>query len=263
MREKRYGQPPRPEDSYDDIADIARIVSLPDDAIHRDVDKIVLGAASPSVRTAIVCPPTISGLGRGPGNTRSMQVYALVEAALKAEGVVQVIGEGKAEWDHVHVGDLADVFVRLVEASRDEKLAGSEEVFGEKAYYFAEDGAFAWGDVSKCEFLPLSLPIWSFRAAPERTGECETSKLTWHIGVADELVKQGFAAKPTVTEVTAEQAIRDSGFVAGSWGLNSKSHANRARKFLNWKATRSGLKGLIPEIVASEAARLGIKPQAA
>lgn len=134
------------------------MVSLPDEAPHRNVDKIVLGAASPSVRTAIVCPPCISGVGRGAVNSRSIQVYALVEAAL-TKGEVPVVGEGRAEWDHVHVNDLADVFVRLVEASRDEKLASSGELFGEKAYYFAEDGAFVWGDVAKCESLSFHLPV--------------------------------------------------------------------------------------------------------
>lgn len=91
-------------------------------------------------------------------NTRSIQAYALVAAGLASGGVVPVAGDGRAEWDHVHVNDLADVFVRLVEASRDEGLAGSAEVFGERAYYFAEDGAFVWGDVSKCESLFLYLP---------------------------------------------------------------------------------------------------------
>lgn len=46
---------------------------------------------------------------------------------------------------------------------------------------------------------------------------------------------------------------------APTWGLNSQSSASRARKFLEWKPTHGGLKEAIPEAVASEAARLGIK----
>lgn len=77
MSEQRYGQPPYADDKYDDIADIEKVISLPDEAIHRNIDKIVLAASANSaggaVRTAIVGPPCISGAGRGPVNTRSIQ----------------------------------------------------------------------------------------------------------------------------------------------------------------------------------------------
>ena len=54
---------------YDDWENVAEVTSLPDEAWHRNVDKIVLGASrkTPSIKTAIVCPPTIYGPGRGPG----------------------------------------------------------------------------------------------------------------------------------------------------------------------------------------------------
>ncbi|CAN8101344.1 unnamed protein product [Discula destructiva] len=233
MRDQRYGQPPLADEAYNDLAGIDKILTLPDDALHRDVDKIVLAASSSSysaVKTAIVGPPCISGAGRGPVNTRSIQVYDLVRFALKRR-FVPVIGTGRTEWDHVHVADLADLFVRLVDAAQDETLAGDKEVFGEHGYYFCEDGAFAWGDVAK-----------------------------W---VADELVKQGFMAEPKVEVTTIEDAKKDGMFIASTWGQNSKGFAHRARKFLDWKPTRPGLKELIPEIVSLEAARLGIEPQAA
>lgn len=47
--------------------------------------------------------------------------------------------------------------------------------------------------------------------------------------------------------------------IAGSWGLNSKSHASRARKYLGWKPTSPSLKEAIPEIVTSEAKLWGKK----
>lgn len=75
-------------------------------------------------------------------------------------------------------------------------------------------------------------------------------------------MKQGFAAEPKLKNLTVEEAAKESGRIASTWGLNSKSHANRARKYLGWKPTRKGLKELIPEIVSSEAARSGIKPRA-
>lgn len=166
--EKRVGQPPLPDDKYDDITDLAKITSLPDEAIHRPVDKIVLAAAaspstptsssSSSVRTAIVGPPCIFGPGRGPANTRSMQVYDMVRFALR-DGFAPVVGTGLAEWDHVHVHDLSDLVVRLVAvaAQQDEdegglaSAAADPEVFGERAYYFCEAGSHRWGDVARCK----------------------------------------------------------------------------------------------------------------
>jgi len=59
---------------YDDWEHIKEVTSLPDNAAHRNVDKIFLEAGkneSGPVHTAIVCPPTIYGVGRGPGNKRS------------------------------------------------------------------------------------------------------------------------------------------------------------------------------------------------
>lgn len=162
--EKRVGQPPLPDDKYDDITDLAKITSLPDEAIHRPVDKIVLAAAaatspstptssSSSVRTAIIGPPCIFGPGRGPANTRSMQVYDMVRFALR-DGFAPVVGTGLAEWDHVHVHDLSDLVVRLVAvvARQDEAgLAADPEVFGERGYYFCEAGSHRWGDVARCK----------------------------------------------------------------------------------------------------------------
>ena len=76
------------------------------------------------------------------------------------------------------------------------------------------------------------------------------------------MVKQGFMAEPKV-EVTTLDNTRDQGLWSSvTWGINSKSFANRARKNLGWEPTRGGIEDAIAEIVASEAKRLGIKPQA-
>lgn len=70
-------------------------------------------------------------------------------------------------------------------------------------------------------------------------------------------------AEPKVEETTVEY-VNQSGFFGGAtWALNSKSFASRARQYLGWKPTKGGLKEIIPEAVSLEAARLGIKPQAA
>ncbi|KAI1089873.1 NAD(P)-binding protein [Rostrohypoxylon terebratum] len=145
---KRYGQAPLPEQKYHDIDDIDRILSLPDTAIHRDVDKIVLGANSPSVKTLIVGPPTIYGKGRGPLNTRSIQVPRLIEYTL-THGYAPIQAPGLTEWDNVHIHDLGDFFVLAVDAALDASKNSDPEIFGPKAYFFLESGVHRWADVSR------------------------------------------------------------------------------------------------------------------
>jgi hypothetical protein len=89
---KTYGEPPS-QPPYDDLENVAGLTSLPDSAFHRDIDKIVLESASDSVKTAIVCPPTIYGPGRGPVNKRSRQVYHLARITLKL-GKAPQVGRG-------------------------------------------------------------------------------------------------------------------------------------------------------------------------
>ncbi|KAI0882238.1 NAD(P)-binding protein [Annulohypoxylon maeteangense] len=145
---KRYGQAPLPEQKYHDIDDIDRIVSLPDTAIHRNIDKIVLGANSPSVKALIVGPPTIYGQGRGPLNTRSIQVPSLIERTIQ-DGYAPIQAPGLTEWDNVHIHDLGDFFVLAVDAALDPSKNSNPEIFGPKAYFFLENGVHRWADVSR------------------------------------------------------------------------------------------------------------------
>jgi hypothetical protein len=67
---------------WSDIDDIDAITSLPDGALHRNVDKIIQEAAAANgekLKTAIVCPPDIYGPGRGPGRTQSIYIPAYLD----------------------------------------------------------------------------------------------------------------------------------------------------------------------------------------
>jgi hypothetical protein len=46
---------------YNDWTAVQDLTGLPQDAFHKNVDEIVLAAGSDSVKTAILCPPTIYG----------------------------------------------------------------------------------------------------------------------------------------------------------------------------------------------------------
>lgn len=146
----RHGQPPLPSEKYDDLADINRVLTLPDQANHRDVDKIVLSANNSNkgaIKTAIVAPPTIYGFGRGPLNTISKQIPSLTRFILN-HGYGPIVGTGKTEWDHIHIRDVSSLLVSLIDAALDSTLKKDPEVFGERAYYFCESGTHVWGEVA-------------------------------------------------------------------------------------------------------------------
>ncbi|KAL1607790.1 hypothetical protein SLS60_002726 [Paraconiothyrium brasiliense] len=185
---------------YDDIADISTITSFPDAVIHRPVDKLVLEASNkyPNVKTAVVCPPIIVGVGRGPGNTRSIQVPMLI-ALSKKRGKVFQIEKGEASWNFVHVHDLSDVYYRLTEAAA---AGGGKADWGPEAYYFAESGELEWGALSKT--------------------------------VARFLHEAGALSTTEVDVLSEKEAGEIHPFFAWAAGKNSRSRASRARKVLDW-----------------------------
>lgn len=221
-----YGEAPSTE-PYDDLEGVSRCTSLPDTAFHRNVDKIVLATSSNAVKTAVICPPTIYGPGRGTVNKRSRQVYSLVEIALD-QGQAPMLGKGLTEWDNVHVHDLADVYVLLVEAAIAAKPELDGHLWGKEGYFFAENGHHIWGEVSK-----------------------QVGKIAF---------EKGYIKEEDAKAANVEEIKELAGFEGLSWGLNSKGFAKRARKYLGWKPHARSLEEELPYIVDLEAERKGLKP---
>jgi hypothetical protein len=225
---KRWGEEPLAEQKYHDVDGIERLVTLPDDADHRVVDKVVLGSNSDAVKTAIVCPPTIYDTGSGPVNTRSMQVPNMVKGTLE-KGFAPVAGVGGTEWDHVHIDDLGDLFVRLADATQDASKSKDAEVFGPRAYYLAENGSHRWADVAK-----------------------------W---IAEEAHRQGYLPAALTKVASQKEVAFIDGAATPSYGLNSKGVAARARKVLGWEPKGRPLKDHIAGLVQEDAKALGLTPQ--
>jgi nucleoside-diphosphate-sugar epimerase len=104
---------------WSDIDDIDNITSLPDQALHRNVDKIIQEAATANgekLKTAIVCPPDIYGPGKGPGKTQSVYVPVFLNE-IKQVGAAFYAGEGTNTKSWVHIEDLMTVYLKLVEAA--------------------------------------------------------------------------------------------------------------------------------------------------
>lgn len=223
FRASTYGEYRAKE--YNDWDGIGEVTSLPDDALHRIVDKIVLeaGKSAPDrVKTAIICPPTIYGPGRGPGNTRSIQAYTLAKETLKRKKGIQV-GPGKNIWHSVHVQDLSDLYLAVGESA----VAGDgKATWGDQGYYFAENGPFVWGDIERL--------------------------------VAEAASQKKLIPSPERDILNGEQADEVTPMGSYMWGTNSRGHAIRARKLFGWKPTRPSLSELVPDIVESEAKALDL-----
>ncbi|KAK1757372.1 hypothetical protein QBC47DRAFT_154885 [Echria macrotheca] len=219
----RFGEPPLSSEIYDDIASLPRLLTLPDEAMHRDIDKLVLATNhySANVKTAIVGPPTIYGVGRGPVNTVSQQLPGLTRFILQ-NGFAPSVGTGLTEWDNIHISDVSSLFLALVSAALNPIQGHDPEIFGLQAYYFCENGR---------------PHVWSKVA----------------VEIAREAVKQGYLKEVVTKTIPAD----DPG--AKFWGINSRSVASRARKFLGWEPKGQSLEESIPSLVEIEAKNLGAK----
>ncbi|KAI8908722.1 hypothetical protein DFJ77DRAFT_421712, partial [Powellomyces hirtus] len=179
--------------------------TLPLDQPHRNVDVLVLEAGKRGkIDTVIVCPPLIYGRGTGPFNTISQQVPLMIRGAL-ARGKAGYIGNGANIWSNVHVQDLAEFYVLLIES-----LWEGKAPVGAEGYYFCENG-------TEHDFRTLAQKI------------------------AEELKKQGGIGDgkaDSVPEDQVEKVFGENAYMLLSG--NSRSRADKARK-LGWKPTQKGL----------------------
>ncbi|KAJ5802014.1 uncharacterized protein N7503_004464 [Penicillium pulvis] len=213
-----YGN--KSEKVYDDWDGVEELLTLPDHAFHRNVDQIVLEAGAKHadvLKTALICPPTIYGRGRGPCSQRGRQVYELAKVTLQLQKG-PIIGAGQSIWNDVHIHDLSDVYSLLVDAA----IAGRTDdgLWGADAYYLTENGEHVWGELAQ--------------------------------QTADVATKLGYLPEAKAESIDLESAKKYAGFESLSWGLNSRGRARRARELLGWKPSRPSLVAELPAIVQSE-----------
>ncbi|KAF2714964.1 NAD(P)-binding protein [Pleomassaria siparia CBS 279.74] len=209
-------------DDWDNIEDVTK--RIPVTAIHKNVDDIVLAAGTQhpgKIFTAIVAPPCIWGPGRGPDNQKSIQIYTMTRAILK-RGIGFHVGEGKNVWTEVHVQDLSNVFVALVNAALED---GGKATWNDEGYYFAENGDILWGEVATT-----------------------ITKIAY---------EKKLINSPNVDNVSPEKADEMQKSGSYLWGMNSRCRAIRARKLLTWEPKQKSVLQSLPEIVDGEARGLG------
>lgn len=223
MERKTYGE--AASKIYNDWDGIDEVTSLPDSAPHRNVDKLVTSAGTEhaqTVKTAIVCPPTIYGKGRGPGNQRSHQLPELARCTLEKKHGIQV-GPGLTSWPNVHVADLSVAYLKLVEAAAHGE---GNATWGKDGYYFIESGEHVWGHIAKA--------------------------------VASAAYKQGYIPTDEVKTLPNEEVDQLTPWGSCLFGANSRARAIRARKLLGWTPREKSIEDETPETVGAEAKRLGL-----
>lgn len=208
---------------YNDWDGVSEVTSLPDDAAHRKVDKIVLSSNEESslIHTAIVCPPCIYGEGRGPDKTRSIQVPEMIRCTLERKKGFQV-GQGRNRWRNVHVRDLSSVYLLLVEEAT--KPDGGNATWGLEGYYFAESGQHYWGDIAQA--------------------------------IATETCKLGLVPSSEIDRLSIDEVEELSPFGMYLWGTNSRHTAIRAKRVLGWELAAPPLSMELPRMVEAEARRM-------
>jgi len=123
--------------------------SLPDHPVEGKlarvaIDREVLQSTGAGVRATVICPTMVYGEGRGP-HKESIQVPILLRHA-RQTGVAQYIGEGLNRWSNVHIEDLADLYLLVLQ---DQRASG---------FYFAENGEESLRNIVERLAQLLSLP---------------------------------------------------------------------------------------------------------
>ncbi|KAJ7461155.1 hypothetical protein FB451DRAFT_1096097 [Mycena latifolia] len=129
---------------YEDI-DCADIRAIPRTYVHRETDTMISEASVEGyIRGYVVMPPLIYGRGTGPFSRTSVQIPALIRAALKLRQSIHV-GPGLSMWNGVHVKDLVDLYFILL----DDALSRIPKApTGLECFYFCATDTYSWKELA-------------------------------------------------------------------------------------------------------------------
>jgi len=174
---------------------------------QREVDIAVVDKGEEyGVKTFIIKPPLIYGLGSGQFNKLTAQVPAWIRTSIKL-GHSFVVGDGQGKWDYVHIDDLVVLYTLVLERILD---GATDLTFGKRAMIFCGAGRFRWADVGR--------------------------------SVADALYEAGRIQTKEVKSLSLEEVAELSGFpallVEVGLASNSMGDAAFAREVLGWRPAR-------------------------
>ena len=108
--------------------------TLPERLLRVEVERSVLGAAGRGVRSVVIRPALLYGRGLGL-NPHSHQLPQLARITV-ARGRPAHVGRGLNVWSHLHIDDLAELYLRTLADAPPGSL------------YFAESGEASWRDMA-------------------------------------------------------------------------------------------------------------------
>ncbi|KAJ2993721.1 hypothetical protein NUW58_g77 [Xylaria curta] len=225
-QEVASGQTPGSPSStvFDDLNDAPTLYRLIRAHPFRAVDNYMLDVAenSPSIKSALLFPPTIFGKGQGPVNQRSIQIPTLAKTTLQKGHGIRV-GDGQSRWGNVHIRDLGRLITSLTNAATESPER--EDLWGKNGLYLTGVGEMPFGEISQ--------------------------------RVQDAAITHGHVAPNAEIEVLTGSVI-DSTLPAGSvfYGSNARGQANRAMELLKWQPKEGSLEEEIERAVIEEAANL-------
>lgn len=240
---KTFGEPT--EKIWNDLADAAEVRAWVRAHPQRAVDNFVLelsSAPSPmEVKTALVFPPLVYGVGIGPGNRRSAQLPEMARVTVEKGKGIQV-GSGLASWGNVHVEDMGRLFLSLAVRAVEEDV--DERLWNQSGLYFVGAGQL----VSTA--IKFSMSNTSFQLAAQSFGQI--SRL-----VASAANAAGYIDVPHIETIDAATADALSPRGSVLWGTNARHVSRRAEEFLAWTPKEHSLEEEIPVTVRREAEVIG------
>lgn len=152
---------------------------------RRNIDLMVLNAAAKGVKSVVICPSLIYGIGKGI-HTTSVQVPFLATNAIK-HGKVQIVGEGKNTWSNVHIDDVVNLYCLALEKAPS------------GAFYFAANGEASFLELGQALMQRLHLSKLEHLKPEEAAAK-------WGVGMA-------YFSLGSNSRVRSERARRELGWL--------------------------------------------------
>lgn len=192
---------------YSDL-DVKTIHAQPLTYPHRKMDQYLIDH-SDNVKLIIVAPPLVYGLGTGQFNRHSILVLNFAQL-FDQLGQSATYGKGLNIWSSIHVEDLADFYLLLIERA----LEGKAD--------FRKDG-------------------WYFPESSDVQGKALVTKLR------DKLIDRKVIQKSEIRELTSAEVER-LGKYAWGFGINCRTKGERSRA-LGWTPKRGDIFSTLEEDV--------------
>lgn len=183
--------------------------NLPIERLHGHLEAFVCETPQDQVKTVLILPPNIYGIGTGPFKRLSMINPALISASINLHRV-HTVGRGLNIWSNTHIEDVAEAYLLVL----DNLLDGKAET-GREGIYFAISG--------------------------------EASMLATAYAVAESLYKRGMIEDKSVTPFSEEElqtALPFGPATKFAAGGNTRGSADRLRR-LGWRPSRLDFIGSI------------------